>query len=703
MSTDFSWDALEGIGQTEEAVAPFFTVKNKEEKEIHKWLNDEFAYLKLRSNNRFERIRQNLRAYKAEPEHRRLNRSNSSRLSAGVSIDKASRLAVNHLYDITETKISTMTRLKPAVEIIPTNDEINDKNASVMAGLLIKHLWYINNVDMLMQNVHRNKYLGGEAFLFVEWNEDKGDLHPLYVEAKNEGVELEYVDADGNTITDENGETVKISGPIRTGDVDYCLEFPWRVFLQSKDRFEDVDYIFRVKVMHIDEVKAKYPNKADKIEIKNNLEVFDPHLLGNRRLKNEAIVITMYHRRTKLVPEGREITFTHDCILSDSPSKYSHDRLPMIRITDIDFPGSLHGISFYEQVKSMQAQHNNLSTMIIRNQFLASHPKWMMPRGAAKIESLANDVTVVQFQGPIAPQLVQSNPTPREIFDFRNQVKEEMEQISAVHGVSRGVPPQGITANVALRFLNEQENERNSSEIAKHLSFVRELAILSLSVAGDYYDESDGRTLRILGKNKEHLIENLDLAALHRPYDIRVDSSSSLPESKSARVSTIIELMQYKPDLLASERWIELLDLGADKKAISLITVAVDAAEKENDLASKGKQIEDPEEWEDHIVHWRTHVKFLQSPTFKKLDDDTKDILIEHIKITEFLMYNKMLENPTFEMKLAALDLYPIFYKIPVKPRSREQQMLEVQGATNQGIPTNTMVGGQPIPENTNE
>ena len=33
------------------------------------------------------------------------------------------------------------------------------------------------------------------------------------------------------------------------------------------------------------------------------------------------------------------------------------------------------------------------------------HAKWVMPRGACKIESLGNDNTIVQYQGPVPPQM----------------------------------------------------------------------------------------------------------------------------------------------------------------------------------------------------------------------------------------------------------------------------------------------------------
>ena len=78
--------------------------------------------------------------------------------------------------------------------------------------------------------------------------------------------------------------------------------------------------------------------------------------------------------------------------------------------------------------------------------------------------------------------LGQANPTPPELFKFRGELKEEFQQISGVFGVSRGEPPPGIKAGVALQFLNEQEQERFNEHILKWNDFIRRIAIKTISV-----------------------------------------------------------------------------------------------------------------------------------------------------------------------------------------------------------------------------
>ena len=148
----------------------------------------------------------------------------------------------------------------------------------------------------------------------------------------------------------------------------------------------------------------------------------------------------------------------------------------------------------------------------------------------------------------------------------------------------------------------------------------------------------------------------------------------------------IIELVQYKPDALSGEQVIELLDLGKADKMINQVTLAVRTAESEVEDMMEGKEIADPEPWEDLIVHWRVKVKAIQSRSFKEeVPPEIREVLKENIKMIEFLMTEKAKENPKFQSEVAQLSLFPIFYKEGFTAQSAEQQALTVQGQSNRG------------------
>jgi len=224
---------------------------------------------------------------------------------------------------------------------------------------------------------------------------------------------------------------------------------------------------------------------------------------------------------------------------------------------------------------------------------------------------------------------------------------------------------------------------------------IKSLAKMTIAVCGDKYDPEDGRMLRIVGKNNRYSIRHFDTANLHKSYDVRLELGSGLPESKAGKVQRIIEVMQMKPNLLSDERWIDLLDLGNSDKMNSLMTVSVRAAESENEDIMAGRFVGDPEEFEDHLVHWKTHTKAMQERTFKEeCPVEYREEMMEHIAIHEFLMVEKAKTSPAFEARLAELPNFPVFPNGFV-PRSTEHQRAIVQGQANAGMPVEGVIPGE--------
>ena len=653
-----------------ESLEPFYTVANKPEKEKLEWLNAALLALMEQAESRSRVQRANLYLYRGVSmkkwERQRDRGYREPRLS------KLQKFVVNHLHDLTETKVSQMTRIKPAVEIIPANDEWADRASAKVAKAVLDSIWDQSNIDFLIQRMQRYARIFGEAYTFIEWDPNAGDLHPEWVQARDSGVDLKKFNK---------------GMPIKTGDVKYDIEVPWRVFLQRKTKLEDCEYVFRVKLIPTEDLRREYPGKKEKIRESEGFKTFDMDALEGRLLEKHTVVYEFYHVKSKHLPDGRFIRFTEDVILDDVDHPFTHGKLPLCRLTDLDVPDVLNGISRYEQIAPIQRMYDNISTLLAKNIYLTAHAKWVMPRGACKIEQLGNDTTVVQYQGSVAPQMAQVNPNPNEVYRYRQELKEEMQVVYGSHGISRGEVPKGITAATALQFLNELENERASTDIAKHGFLIRDLAKMTIAVAGDKYELDDGRLVRLVGKNKEFLLRHFDTAHLHKNYSIRFDTSTGLPESKSARLQRILDAMQRNPQMVSPERWEYLLDLADTEKMSSVLTEAIAAADSENEDLLAGREVALPERWESHIIHWRSHYKAMQSRQFKEeADPIIRARFKDHIYWTEEAMLEKMKDNPEFEAKLAELVDFPIYrHSNYSTPLSKEHQQAIVQGQANRG------------------
>jgi len=671
---------------TDEVKSYFLVDKENKENKLQ-WLTNTKDALLNQGRDRTTQQRENLAHYRGI-DTRQIVRSSDDNTKR---LNKLQRFIVNHLHDLTETKVSQMTRLKPSVEVLPTNNEWEDRASAKVVQYLIKHLWYINNIDKFANDMHRHCRIFGESYLFIDWNPNKGDLDPLYVEAKNSGFDQ---------IKTESGQIIKLDKEIKTGDIEYQLELPWRVLLQRKNSFLEVDYLFRVKIEETDKLVAKYPKHEEAIVSDgSNAQVFDVESMTNRFLERHTVYYEFWHKKTANLPDGKKIVFVDNAILEENDHPFTHGNIPCVRLTDLDVPHVLNGVSRYEMILPMQNMYNNISTLISKNIYMMAHAKWMMPRGACKIDQLGNDNTIVQFQGPVAPQMAQTQPNPPEVYGFRQNIKEEMQVIYGSHGISRGEVPKGITAASALQFLNELENERATSDISKHGHLISELARMTVAVCGDKYDTTDGRLVRIVGEDNKFLIRHFDAANLTKDYDIRFDNSTGFPETKSAKIQRILDTMQRYPQLFSPERWEELLDLGNTEKMQTLATAAIQSADSESEDLLAGLEVAPPEEWEDHLAHWRSHSKSIQSRTFKEeATPEVRQAFIDHLRIHEMALYDKAATSPLLQAQLAQLPLFPLFYhQTGFIPQSEQQAQALVQGQANQLGQASTMIPGTDI------
>jgi len=693
---------------------PFWTLDLEDpsqERDVLNWVVGEAEYLEHINEDRIRLQRRNLALFKGV-QYQDLEARVDNRDRAGDKAQYLRKLVCNHLFDLTKNRAGRLIKFKPAVAILPTNDQAEDKFAAKACKGLLDHIWYEHDFEgMLQLELATHALIMGESYLFITWDEAAGDLNPFYKRAKKEakGGKIPLLDEHGQPVLDSKGRPKTVEKEIRNGEVDYRIHLSPEILLQDKHYFRDVEYCFTRKLMNADALRLKYPEKADKIHSGSQAQVYDYDRMEMRPMRNDVMIYTMWHKPTESFPKGRKVIFTREAVLESEEYPFSHKQLPFIRFTDQEYPGELYGKSFYETIKGLTGTYNNLTNMIMRNLILVSHPKWMVPAGSVALDKLGNDITIVQYKGPTPPNLAIAQTTPPEIYAFRKELKEEFQQISGVFGVSRGEPPPGIKAGVALQFLSEQESERYNELVLKWNETIRAIAEMTLQVAHDFYTNDDERMIKVFGKNQEYLTQFFDAANLNRDYDIRIQNSSALPKSVAARTQTLLDLAAQFPQQFTGEQVIDMLDLAQSDKFIDGATVAVRTAEAETEklveISSEEAKSLEPEEFENHILHWKIHTRQVQEFSFKyKTKPEQQTNLVNHIMVHEMFMVEQAKINPKFAEMLASLELFPMFYRVDQEAVAATQAAAQPQPMAPpsqidqfqaQGLPANPLVGGE--------
>jgi len=635
----------------------------KDKKKTLEWLStyydkvEQTAYSRLITYRRYQALYKGIhwRYYDTRDIHRQTDFT-----------QRKPRMVVNFAHDLLESKVAQMARLGVSVTLIPNNDEQSDINNSKACKKLLDNRKDQIDFEQLQQKSDRIKLLFGHSFRFVEWDENAGPLAPEYEKMGEKYGDKIPLMKDGKKVKDKF-----IKKPIHIGDVVIDVLGPDRVFVElGKATWEDMDFVIKTDWVHIDKLKADYPSKKNEI-LENRRDYYNFETTDLSKPADLVMVRTLYHRKTKYLPEGAKIIHTDDVILSWTGLPYDHGELPIVPDTDIDIYGEFWGRSFLYLIEQMQRMYNNVQSAIARDYSIGSAPKWMMPKGACDVHDLNNEFTIVEFKGPVAPQLVTSTPTSNQAFEVQDRLQKHINQLAGVYDISRGEVPKGITANSALRFLDEQEYQRTIVQERKRKKGILKVYKKMLSVMGQYYEEGDGRTARILGKNNEYLIDSMEDANFSEIYDVQLQNSPALPDTKTGKISAIIDLntaTQTDP-IFRKEEIIQLLDLGMDDAFKDEASVAVASAKTTLQRMLEGKEVAGPKPYDNLMVHYSIFMRAIQEFSFKnKVEGPIQKRIEERIKQLEFLMFARSKKNPKFAMELAQLDNYPVFFEVPMLP-----------------------------------
>jgi len=680
-----------GDSDDSDVYKPFWAIADQGDEKVLNWLKFNLSNLKRKSIDRVEEYRSNVARYKNLYYYdldQREGRNSRDFVSGSPINRRYQKVSANHLRDLVNARVARLTRFKPAIAVVPPTNENADELAASMAKRWIDYLWNKNKIEQLNARHAKNADLLGDSFIWPSWDPDKGPIDPDYLD-------------DEEVQADIDGEDIKLDGKPRMGDVAFKLVRADYVHFEPKETYEDASYCFIEEYEATEALKKDFPRSAGDIKVEGDLRRFDFESFKEETLPYSTRKITFYHKPTKHFPRGVEVVFTVNTLLRqrdfpyldhNDPEETLEIGLPLVRYTSDEVVGEQRGISFVRFIRNLQDIYNSLTTMIVRNQLLAAHPKWIMPAGAANLKSLGNDMTVVQYKGPTPPQLVTFNTTRSETFDFRDKLREEMQQLSLVYGNSRGEPPPGVKSGVAIQFLAEQEQERFNEQVVKWQQYIVNLAEWTVRLIGLHYDKDDKRKIQIIGTETgmDGEVLEFDPEVFKRKFNIRIMNSSALPESKAARIQTALDIREIAPNVMSDEDLVEVLDIGNVHKLKAKITVNKQAADFENQVMKEGHSTEDPAPYEDHLVHYDQHLTTMMDKGYHKWPKARKESFQDHVMAHEMFMYRISKKSEAYAQEIAArFPSFPLFFPIEELEGVLQEESGMVQPVTSpeQGLP----------------
>ena len=131
-----------------ENLESYFKVDKKDDDSKLEWLNTVMQALLSESVDRTEAQRKFLKGY--------LGRDSRDYLEHRDTYDteyrrrrRVKKFRIPHIYDIVETKVSQMNRLRPDIDVLPAHDEYSDRGAAKVAKAVVRNIFEQQNLDEL--------------------------------------------------------------------------------------------------------------------------------------------------------------------------------------------------------------------------------------------------------------------------------------------------------------------------------------------------------------------------------------------------------------------------------------------------------------------------------------------------------------------------------------------------------------------------
>ena len=191
--------------------------------------------------------------------------------------------------------------------------------------------------------------------------------------------------------------------------------------------------------------------------------------------------------------------------------------------------GRLLGRSALSPLIQKQDQLNQLDSLIQLIVQRMANPVWIIPENAG-IEHFTGEPGLVMKWNVLAangqgkPERIPGENVPPTLFNLRQQLLEDIEQLSGTFDILKGQKPSGVEAFSALQLLVERSQSRFTSAYQARGEMYRAWFSLAIELERQFGPEQ--RTLTMIGPNKGYTFRHFENAQLQGQISVQVEDGS---------------------------------------------------------------------------------------------------------------------------------------------------------------------------------
>lgn len=472
------------------------------------------------------------------------------------------RPVINRIRPIIRTELSRLTSQKPSATIVPATSEDQDL-AAAQAG------------EQIWDSVYREKKVKSTFRQAMLWSLCTGN-----------GFMKTYWDPQKKST---QWQPNPVLGDRTPPDGDFCYEnvTPFHLFVPDMmmEDIEDQPYIIQIQTKSLEWVRMNYgidpePNVMEASDILSDSFL---NLVGAGDFRKNAVLcyeVWVKPGHVEFMPNGGMFTIIGNKLVQFEEGQiYLHNQYPYVKFPHLP-TGRFYADSVINDLVPVQREYNRTRGQIIEAKNRMAHPQIMAAKGsidAAKITTEPGQVIQYNLGYP-EPQPFPLQNLPNYVLQELDRQLMDFEDISGQHQVSKGQVPAGVTAATAINFLQEQDESMLATTFAAIEEAFEKIGYQTLCYVKQYWETP--RMVKVVGRDGSFNVMAFRGADLRDNTDIRVESGSSLPTSKSAKQAFLMDMMTQ--GFIAPEKGLELMEVGGVQRLYDEIKIDFAQASREN-------------------------------------------------------------------------------------------------------------------------
>jgi hypothetical protein len=558
----------------------------------------------------------------------------STRLTVPKAPYWRARPIINKIRPIIRKELAKVTSARPTAFVVPASSEDKD----IFAAQAAESLWYAfydsKNIGNILYGAEFWTLICGTGFMKCYWDPTAPDVNGM------------------------------------PGDIIVERETPFHIFIPdlTQEDLELQPYVIHASMRSVEWAQLRFGELAEPIRptarASTIMDTGFLKLIGADDPPLDSVeVIEAWIKpgQFKKFPFGGLVTVVGEQLgqyIQGWP--FEHGKYPFIKFTHVP-TGSFYGESVVTDLVPLQKEYNRTRGQIIEAKNRMAKPQLLAPKGSVNPRSITTEPGQVILYRPgfAPPSPLPLQPLPNYVLEELDRIRLDMDDISGQHEVSRGTVPPGVTAATAISFLQEQDDTMLSWAVRSLEVGVQNLAKLMLHYVIQYWDAP--RMVKVTGVDGSFDVVSLMSSDIEGNTDIRIETDSALPTSRSAKQAFVMDLM--KMGFIDPDKGLEVMEIGGINKIYEQINVDKRQAQRENirmqqipeevqmqfqqaqqlfqesgGMKPDGTPMPPPpppisvNTWDNHAAHIQVHNNFRKTQTFEALPDTIKVAFETHVK-----------------------------------------------------------------------